>query len=120
MLSRLVPRLVHPHFQIDNTMRILSCLLLTWSVIATDAQAQTAKESQATAVAAIRKLGGNVTFDEKSPGKPLVSVDLSSTKVTDAGLVHLKGLTPPNTVWPLSCGIHATNAFPLHRREPWR
>jgi len=79
--------------QIDNTMRILPCLLLAWSVISTDVQAQTMKESQDAAVAAIRKLGGNVRFDEKSPGKPLVSVDLSDTKVSDAGLVHLKGLT---------------------------
>ena len=74
-------------------MRILPCLLLAWSVISTDVQAQTVKESQDAAVAAIRKLGGNVTFDEKSPGKPLVSVDLMDSKVTDAGLVHLKGLT---------------------------
>ena len=76
-------------------MRILLCLLLTCSVLATDAQAQTARESQAVAVAAIRKLGGKVTFDKKNPGKPL-RVTLRGSKVTDAGLVHLKGLTNLN------------------------
>ena len=48
---------------------------------------------QAKAIAAIEKLGGNVTFDEKSPDKPVISVDLSTSKVTDAGLEHLKGLS---------------------------
>jgi hypothetical protein len=80
-------------------MRILLCFLLTCSVIATDAQAQTAKESQAAAVAAIKKLGGTVTFDKKNPGRPIVSVDLSFTKVTDAGLVQLKGLTKLQTLY---------------------
>ena len=47
---------------------------------------------QAQAMAEIRKLGGKVTVDEKSPDKPAVSVDLAGTKVTDAGLEHLKGL----------------------------
>ena len=40
-------------------------------------------------VAAIKELGGRVTVDEKGG----VRVDLRRTKVTDAGLVHLKGLT---------------------------
>ena len=48
---------------------------------------------QAKAVAEIRKLAGKVTVDEESPGKPVKSVDLPHTKVTDAGLVHLEGLT---------------------------
>ena len=74
-------------------MRILPYLLLTWSLIAADVQAQTAKESQADAVAAIKKLGGRVAFDKRKPGKPVVTVILSGPKVTDAGLVHLKGMT---------------------------
>ncbi len=44
---------------------------------------------QAKAVAAITKLGGKVTVDEKSPGKPVIEVDLMDTQVTDAGLGHL-------------------------------
>jgi Leucine-rich repeat (LRR) protein len=50
------------------------------------------------AVAAIKKLGGQVTFDEKNPGKPVIGVDLSETEVTDAGLVHLNGLTNLQTL----------------------
>ena len=93
MLSGMFLRQVRFLLQIDNTMRILPFVLLTWLVLLADAQAQTAKESQDAAVAAIRKLGGTVTFDEENPGKPLIGVNLSSTKVTDAGLQHLKGLT---------------------------
>ncbi len=43
-------------------------------------------------IAEIVKLGGKVTIDDKSPGKPVISVDLQRTKVTDAGLEHLEGL----------------------------
>ena len=48
---------------------------------------------QEAAIAEIRKLGGWVTLDVRSPKQPVVTVHLSFTKVTDAGLVHLKGLT---------------------------
>jgi internalin A len=43
--------------------------------------------------AAIIKLGGQVEFDATLPGKPIVKVDLHSTKVTDADLVILKDLS---------------------------
>lgn len=45
------------------------------------------------AIAAIKKLGGSVTVDEETPGKPVVKVYLRGTKVTDTDLVYLKGLT---------------------------
>ena len=45
------------------------------------------------AIAAIEKLGGTVTVDEKKPGKPVKSVALHAFQVTDAGLEHLKWLT---------------------------
>ena len=48
---------------------------------------------QAKAVAEIEKLGGKITFDDKSPDKAVIGVALGGTKVTDAGLAHLKGLT---------------------------
>ena len=51
--------------------------------------------SQDAAVAAIRKPGGRVTIDMKSPDRPVTAVHLGGTQVTDAGLVHLKGLTRP-------------------------
>ena len=49
-------------------------------------------EAEKKAIAAIKKLGGTVTVDEKKPGKP-VTVILVKSKITDAGLVHLKYLT---------------------------
>lgn len=48
---------------------------------------------QAAAVAEIVRLGGKVTVDESRPDKPVTSVDLAKTRVTDAGREHLKGLT---------------------------
>jgi len=41
-------------------------------------------------IAVIKGLGGKLKFDKN---KAVVSVDLTSVQVTDAGLVHLKGLT---------------------------
>ncbi|PHR95937.1 MAG: hypothetical protein COA78_29315, partial [Blastopirellula sp.] len=44
----------------------------------------------ADAIAEIKKLGGKVKFDESGE---VIEVRLSDTKITDAGLGHLKGLT---------------------------
>ncbi len=49
-------------------------------------------------IAAIEAMGGDVTFDEKNPGKSLVRVDLGKSprlrnNVTNSWLVHLKVLT---------------------------
>jgi hypothetical protein len=86
--------MVRALLEIGDAMRLLCCLLLGWSVLLSDADAQTTKESQDAAVAAIKELGGKVTFDEKNPGKPVIGVDLGrSISATDAGLVHLKDLT---------------------------
>jgi beta-lactamase regulating signal transducer with metallopeptidase domain len=57
-----------------------------------------ANPEQAKAVAEIEKLGGKVSVDEKSPDKPVIGVDLDSTKVTDTGLEHLRGLTKLQTL----------------------
>ena len=43
-----------------------------------------------TAIADIKDLGGKVTIDEKSPGRPVIAVDLRLTKVTDEELEELK------------------------------
>ena len=48
------------------------------------------RADEAKAVKAVEKLGGKVTVDDKRPGKPVVGVDLSNTKVTDAGLKELE------------------------------
>ncbi len=53
---------------------------------------------KAKAIAEIEKLGGKVTIDEKSPGKPVIGVSFCDRKVTDAGLKCLKGLTSLHTL----------------------
>jgi internalin A len=52
-----------------------------------------ADEGEARAVAFVESLGGKVTRDERAPGKPVVSVNLSGTQITDAGLKELAPLT---------------------------
>ena len=49
-------------------------------------------ETQEKAVAAVKKLGGTVLVDENLPRKPAIYVSIRHTRVSDAGLVHLKGL----------------------------
>jgi hypothetical protein len=69
----------------------------------------------AKAIAEIKKLGGKVTVDEKSPGKPVISVDLTQTKVTDAGLVYVEALTRLQSLdvsW-----AEVTDAGLVHLRE---
>ncbi len=84
-----------------NAMRFTPILLLLVGLLGSNAAAQPAKPtakdkpnaSQDAAIAAIKKLGGRVTIDTKSLDRPVIHVTLSGPKVTDAGLVHLKGLT---------------------------
>ena len=73
---------------------------------------QTKSADQEKAIAAIKKLGGKVTLDEKQFRKPVVRVNLSGTKVTDAGLVHLKGLT--NLRWLDLGDTNVTDAGLVH------
>jgi hypothetical protein len=47
---------------------------------------------EAATVQAILKLGGRVVMDEDRPGKPVVRVYLSGTRVRDADLAVLQGL----------------------------
>jgi WD40 repeat protein len=63
------------------------------------------KESeQEKAIAEIKKLGGKVAIDEKSPDKPVVEVNLSYGPVTDAGLAYLKGLPQLQSLNLEECG----------------
>ena len=73
-------------------------LLMVASHAAAKDQIVKRSEAEKKAIAAIKKLGGEVTFAEKKPGKPVIGVDLYNTKVTDAGLVHLKGLSKLQTL----------------------
>jgi hypothetical protein len=50
------------------------------------------KTDRATLIAKINKLGGKVIVDDKSPGKPVVGVDLCGTVIANAGMKHLQGL----------------------------
>jgi internalin A len=52
----------------------------------------TARADEADAVKLVEKLGGKITRDDKQPGKPVVEVNLSLKKVTDADLKELKEL----------------------------
>ena len=53
---------------------------------------------QEKAVAAIEALQGKVVIDEKSPGKPVISVEIRNIEANDAILAHLKGLTELQTL----------------------
>ncbi len=50
-------------------------------------------EAEDRAVAAIEKLGGKYTRDETKPTKPIVTVSIGNTKITDEGLKELAPLT---------------------------
>lgn len=54
--------------------------------------------AQNAAVAAITRLGGQVTFDTKSPDRSVTGVRLFGPTITDAHLVHLKALTSLQTL----------------------
>ncbi len=56
-------------------------------------RAVTTKPSHSAAITEIEKLGGKVTLDENSAGKPVVSVDFFRRPITDADLIHVEGLT---------------------------
>ena len=74
-------------------MRVLCCLLLGSSVLLSGC----GESKEDAAVAAIENMGGEVGFEGKLLSKP-VSVHLSGRRVTDTGLVHLKGLTSLQTL----------------------
>src|SRR5262245_52036648 len=74
-------------------------LVLAVSGLGLGSSAQ-ADEAEDKAVAFVEKQhGGRVIRDDKVPGKPVVMVNLGSTKVTDAGL---KELTPLKSLTKLT------------------
>src|SRR5438132_13440397 len=56
-------------------------------------RAQDSKAAKERAIAEIKKLGGEIEVDAKSPDMAVVGVNLKHTKEVDASLEHLKGLT---------------------------
>jgi Leucine-rich repeat (LRR) protein len=83
-------------------MRFTPTFLLLVGLIGGSAAAQPEKpipnSSQDAAVAAIKRVGGVVTFDATSPGKLATSVKLARPHFIDAHLVHLKGLSNLQTL----------------------
>jgi hypothetical protein len=74
----------------QTMMRLIALLLSLAMCLAGYAQEPAAQEEKA--VNAILKLGGKVHRFETLPGRPVVYVALSSTKVTDSDLKELKEL----------------------------
>ncbi len=70
---------------------ILSVLLM--SVVATSGFSVEPDKEKEAAIAAIKKLGGEVTVDRSDPNLAVMTVRLSGSKVTDDGLKHLRVLT---------------------------
>jgi len=58
-----------------------------------------ADDAEDKAVAFVEKLGGYASRDEKAPGKPVITVSLFGTQVTDAGLKELATLTNLTTLY---------------------
>jgi internalin A len=78
-------------------MRRIVALILVLGLLLAVAVSSWAAETRlerAKAFDEIEKLGGKVTIDEKSPGKPVIGVDLGGTKVTDARLKRLQKALP--------------------------
>src|SRR5438874_11610430 len=68
-------------------------------------RAQDSKREQERAIDAIIKLGGKVEVDAKSPDRPVVEVNLKHTKVIDASLEHLEGLTTIRRLYLKDTGV---------------
>jgi Leucine-rich repeat (LRR) protein len=73
------------------TMSTLAAAVLLFTGPSAWAQGDNAEQERA--IARIENLGGKVELDEQRPGKPVIKVDLRRTKITDADLEILKGLT---------------------------
>ncbi len=77
-------------------MKMYVALALVATALVTPAlllRGQDGKAEQARAIAEIKRLGGTVEVDSKRPDLPVIGVNLKHTKVIDASLEHLQGLT---------------------------
>jgi hypothetical protein len=72
--------------------RAILLLMLVLSLAPVLCWAAEPKVDEAKAIAEIEKLGGKVTRDEKSPGKLVIGVAFSKSKLTNAELEHLASL----------------------------
>src|SRR5260370_30839052 len=72
----------------------LSVLLIAGPLLS--AQQQAVQQQQV--IAEIKRLRGQVKRDASAPDKPVISVDLHGTHISDAGLEHLRSLTKLQTL----------------------
>ncbi len=68
-------------------------LLLTLAVVPYAGNA--ARGSDDDSVAALRKFGASIVFDEAQPGKPVIGIDFGSArgKITDQSMEHVAGFS---------------------------
>ena len=71
----------------------LMILAQAFSLVAAVCSPSESSADEAKAIAVIRKLGGAMTVDENSPGKPVISVDFTLSRINDGALGHLQGLS---------------------------
>ena len=69
-------------------------------------------------VAALSKLGARVECNPTAPDKPVIAVDRSSTRVTDAGLERLEGLGGLETLYLVSTNVTDAGLVPPEGPRP--
>ena len=76
-------------------MRFAPIILMLFAMLGCGSDSLPANEieTEEQAIAAIKRLGGIVTIDKKNPAKPMIFIALHNSKINDAGLEYLKGLT---------------------------
>ena len=103
------------------TLRTLASGLLVVFVLSgctartNDEQAKKPQDEQAKIVAEIETLGGKVQFDEKSPDRPVYSINLSETRITDYDLGNLKSVRQCKVL--LLNGTQVTDAGLKHLKD---
>jgi len=88
----------------------LGLAMLTTVVLRLSAAEQQTEQEKV--VAEIKRTAGTVEFDESSPDKPAISVDITGYRATDTVLEHLKVLTGLQDLAVTNC--HVTDAGLRH------
>ena len=77
--------------------RLMQCGLMSWVILCSSVPVW-ADDAEDNSIEFVEKLGGEVNPDSKRPGKPVIEVELASSRVTDAGLKELAGLKNLTTI----------------------
>src|SRR3954469_25285428 len=99
-----------------NRRRLASLLACCLLVLASRGQGGDAE--QELAIAQVLAMNGTVQRDETKHGTPVVGVGLSYTRITDAGLAHLKGLTTLESLDLTATRISDAGVKEFHRLMP--